>query len=135
MRVARPALRGGEHATLLVDNTGGMYSYLRSDSVENIVVALNNTGSAGTATIPVSAHLANGTVLTDILNGGTFIVSGGQIVAPVNARWGRILVAGGSGPVETPTPTATPTSTMTPTATPTTTPALAPRAYLPMVVR
>lgn len=143
IRNAHPALRGGEHTTLLVDNAGGLYSYLRSDAFEKIVVTLNNTGASGTATIPVSAHLANGTILTDVLNGGTYTVSGGQIVVSVSARWGRILVAGEPGPAETPTatptgtmtPTQSPTFTPTPTVTPTSTPTLLPRAYLPSVVR
>lgn len=152
IRNAHPALRGGEHTTLLIDNAGAQYSYLRSDASEQIVVALNNSASNGTAVIPVATHLADGTVLTDVLNGGTFMVSGGQISAPVNARWGRILVASGPAiptPTPTMTPTSTPTQTTTPTQTPTRTPtltvmptatstgqaALTPRVWIPLVVR
>ena len=120
IRNQHSALRGGSFTTLLKDAT--FYSFLRTDNGEKIVVILNNTGAAGTATVPVSSYLADGAVLTDLLNGGTVTVSGGNISTSVGAQWGRILrIADTTTP--TPTPTATPTVTGTPpTSTPTPTP-------------
>ncbi|MCX6032247.1 MAG: alpha-amylase family glycosyl hydrolase [Chloroflexi bacterium] len=124
IRNQHAALRGGDVQTLLIDDASYLYSYIRWDAAEKIVVALNNGGAGATAAIPVSAHLADGTVLTDLLNGGTVTVSGGQITLPVAAQWGGILwTAAGPVSTSTPTPTATasPTATATPTATPTAT--------------
>lgn len=94
IRRAHGALRGGEFETLLVDDAGHLYAFMRWDAQERIVVALNNGSAPGTATIPVADYLEDGTVLTDTLNGGTFAVSGGSLVVPLSARWGRILLAG-----------------------------------------
>ncbi len=98
IRNSHSALRGGDVQTLLVDDAGGLYSYLRSDASAKLVVVLNNKAAAGTATIPVSGILADGTTLTDLLDTGTrrgpestYTVSGGQVVVPVDGRWGRIL--------------------------------------------
>jgi glycosidase len=108
LRNAHPALRGGDFKTLLVDDTHRLYSYLRWDASESIVVALNNGDSAQTnIVIPIAPSLSNGTVLTDALNGGTYTVVDGSItIGNINSRWGVILVA---GPLNPPTPVA-PTS-------------------------
>ena len=100
LRNSYSALRGGDVQTLLVNDAAGLYSYLRSDGATKLVVVLNNKTAAGTATIPTSGILADGTTLTDLLNPATahapqnsYVVSGGQVVVPVDARWGRILLA------------------------------------------
>ncbi|MCS6844462.1 MAG: alpha-amylase family glycosyl hydrolase [Caldilineales bacterium] len=127
IRNANSAMRGGDVQTLLVDDANKIYSYIRWDANQKIVVVLNNdiTGASRSATIPVSSHLPDGTVLTDLLNPGyTVTVSGGNInIASVAGLWGRILLAAPSGtPTPTPTATHTPTPTHTPTAGPTPTP-------------
>ncbi len=140
IRMAHPALRGGNVTTLLVNDAAKLYSYLRWDAGEKIVIVLNNdiNGVSHSAAIPVSSYLDDGTVLTDLLDPGyTVTVSGGSLnVSSVTALWGRVLYAGVVSPptatatsTETPigaatatptgTPTATPTMTGTPTATPT----------------
>ncbi len=95
IRQAHPALRGGDVTTLLVDDASKIYSYLRWDASEKLVVVLNNdiNGASHGAALPVAAHLPDGTVLTDLLNPGyTVTVSGGNIsVTSVSALWGRIL--------------------------------------------
>ncbi len=93
LRNANSALRGGDDKTLLMDDTNHLYSYLRWDASQKIVVALNNGSGNVTATIPVGSDIANGTVMTDLLNGGTYTVSNGNVVVPVNAQWGVILRA------------------------------------------
>ncbi len=134
LRMTHPALRGGDVTTLLVDDPNKVYSYLRWDTNEKLVVVLNNdiNGVSHAATIPVSSYIPDGTVLTDLLNPGyTVTVSGGNIsVASVSALWGRILHAGQlSPPPPTATPTFTPTLSPTPaTATPTSTATATPTA-------
>jgi|GEM_PF-853086 len=88
------ALRGGEMETLLVDDTNHLYSFIRYDDSETIVVVLNNQEGGRTAVVPVAGYLTNGTVLTDTLNWGLLTVVDGAITVPVAGRWGRILVAG-----------------------------------------
>ncbi|MBI5841077.1 MAG: alpha amylase N-terminal ig-like domain-containing protein [Chloroflexi bacterium] len=123
LRKSYSALRTGnvQHG-LLVDDANGGYAFGRDDASNKIVVALNNNAAARTLTINVSGYVANGTMLTDVLNGSaTYTVSNGSVSVPVSARWGAVLVAGGSSPTATPTPipaTATPTP-IPPTATPT----------------
>ncbi len=97
IRMAHPALRGGDVSTLLMDDADRMYSYIRWDASERIVVVLNNdiNGASHSATIPVSSHLADGTLLTDLLDPNYAVtVSDGSInVSSVAALWGRVLVA------------------------------------------
>lgn len=91
IRNTHPALRGGEMSTLLQDDSADLFSFIRSKGDEKMVVVLKNTIGNGNAVIPVGSHLPNGTVLTDLLNGGTFTVTGGNITLSVNGQWGRIL--------------------------------------------
>ncbi len=118
IRNQNPALRGGDMTTLLIDGVNYLYSYLRWDANAKIVVVLNNSGSAASGVIPVAAHLPDGAVLTDLLDGGAFTVTGGNLNITVPARWGRILhINLASTPTPTPTATGGPTATPTPTAT------------------
>jgi glycosidase len=91
IRAANSALRGGDMKTLLINDTAHLYSYLRWDSTRKIVVAVNNSTTAAQAVIPVSSDIPDGTVLTDLLNGGTVTVSGGNVTVTVNGMWGVIL--------------------------------------------
>lgn len=93
LRNTYSALRRGDMATLLVSDASYLYSFIRWDATQSVVVVLNNGTSAANATIPVASYLADGTMLTDVLNGGTFTVAGGHITASVTGQWGRILVA------------------------------------------
>ncbi len=94
IRNAHAALRGGDMKTLLVDNSNHLYSFLRWNSSEQIVVVLKNTAGDGTqAVIPVSAYFPNGTVLTDTLNNNaTYVVNNGNLTLPVNGKWGAVLI-------------------------------------------
>jgi glycosidase len=105
LRNAHSALRGGDFKTLLVDDAKRIYSYLRWDETESIVVALNNGESAQTnIVIPIAPDLSNGAVLTDALNGGAYTVVDGSItIGNITSRWGVILV---TGPLNPPTPVA-----------------------------
>ena len=113
IRNAHPALRGGELLTLLVDDGNKLYSYIRYDASETIVVVLNNGDNATTATVPVADFLLDGTGLVDLIGGGNYTVSGGSItVSNLAGKWGVILyTATVSQP--TATYTSTPTATLT----------------------
>ncbi|MBI2332671.1 MAG: hypothetical protein HYU84_11020, partial [Chloroflexi bacterium] len=120
LRKTYPALSTGNvNHGLLIDDANGSYAFGRDDASDKFVIALHNNASARTLVINVSGYVANGTVLTDVLNGNTtYTVSSGTVSVPVLARWGAILMVGGSAPTPTPTNTPIPaTATPTPTAT------------------
>ena len=116
IRNNHPALRGGEVNTLLISDAQNLYSYIRWNENETLVVVLNNGGSMQSAVVPVGSYLSDGAVLTDLLNGGTVTVSNGEINLSVSGLWGAILHID-SAPVATATPTASPTPSQTPTLT------------------
>jgi len=91
LRRTYPALSSGDVATLLVNDASKLYGYRRWKGTQEAVVVLNNGTANQTATVNVS-HLANGTVLTDVLNGGSYTVSNGQLTLPVAAQSGVVLV-------------------------------------------
>ncbi len=140
IRNGNSALRGGTLNTLLVNDSLNLYSYIRTDASQKIVVILNNGGSNRSAVVNVSAYLANGAVVNDLLNGNAqYVVSGGNLTVPVNSLWGAILRACTTCATPTPVgPTATRTRTPTPggptatrTRTPTTGPTATPGAINP----
>ena len=94
IRGTHPALRGGEMETLLVEDAAHLYSFVRWNADEKVVVLLNNGPAGQTATVPLAEHLANGAVLTDTLTGQTYTVADGEVVVPLPGHWGAILVAG-----------------------------------------
>lgn len=96
IRNTYPALRTGSRTTLYRHNDNGTYAYRRTDGSDNIVVAMNNSDSSRSLTIPnlpgVSLGISNGTVLVDLLGGGTYTVSSGQINLNLGAMTGAVLV-------------------------------------------
>jgi hypothetical protein len=56
------------------------------------IVAVNNDTAAHDLAIDLTGYVPEGTVLTDVLNGTTTIVTGGQVTVNVAGRWGAILV-------------------------------------------
>lgn len=91
VRNGHSALRGGYFKSLMADNTSHVLSFLRWNGSEKIVVALNNGGSNSTVDITVAGDIPDGTVLNNLLNGGTVTVSGGKVHVTVNSKWGVIL--------------------------------------------
>ena len=88
---------GNVRHALLIDDANGSYAFGRDDASNKFVVALNNNASARTLTINVSGYVADGTILTDLLNGNaTYTVSGGSVSVPVAARWGSMLRVSGT---------------------------------------
>jgi glycosidase len=94
IRKNHSALRTGDFRTLLTDDTNLVYSFGRSDASEKMVVALNNnTATVGSISINVSGYIANGTVLTNALTGGTYTVSNGAVVVTGLAAKGAVILS------------------------------------------
>ena len=93
IRNRHPALRTGSFDTLLIDDANALYAYGRRLGDDVAVVVINRDAAAHTVTVDVSGYLADGTVLADALNGGTYAVGSGQIVvSDLDGLWGAILV-------------------------------------------
>jgi len=92
------ALRTGSFETLLTGDTSSSstdnntFAFARVGGGQTAVVALNNGGATNTASIPVAAYFADGTVLQDALGGATFTVSGGNVSVTLAARSGAVLL-------------------------------------------
>lgn len=98
-----PALRTGAFTTLLTGDTtasatdNNTFAFARTDAANKIIVVMNNGTTLNTATIPVGAYFANGTVLSDALGvsslspSGTHTVSGGNITVTLPARSGAVI--------------------------------------------
>lgn len=103
LRRGYPALRTGNFTPLLTGDTtastsdNNTYAFARTDAINKIIIVMNNGTTANTATIPVGAYFANGTVLTDALGNsslapdGTHTVSNGNITVTLPARSGAII--------------------------------------------
>ena len=98
MRKQFAALRDGSFETLLTGDTtpsaadNNTYAFARVSGASRAVVALNNGTAANTATVPVAAHFADGTSLTDVLGGATYTVTGGSVTVTLAARGGVVLL-------------------------------------------
>ena len=117
-RSSHESWEDGSFIPIVTDNTNDVFAYARflldansignaggiSDSDAALVVFNKNTSNE-TITLPAyQASITNGTTLTDIVNGGTYTVSGGDVT---------ITLPGDTGAVLTPSPT-----TVQPTAAP-----------------
>jgi alpha-glucosidase len=86
------ALRTGSFMSLLTDDTQHLYAYGRFDATHRIAVALNNDSVTHTVTVPVwQLSMANGSTVTDLLSGGQYTVSNGNVVVSVQGHYGAIL--------------------------------------------
>ncbi|MFP4346384.1 MAG: alpha-amylase family glycosyl hydrolase [Anaerolineales bacterium] len=93
IRNEHSALRGGEYQRLLAANN--VYAFARWDGEQTVIVALRNIDGNTGVTLPVDAYFDDGTSLTDVLNGGTYAVSGGNVQVTVGGKWGVVLVGPG----------------------------------------
>jgi alpha-glucosidase len=119
-------LTSGSLKTLIggVNEANSTFAFGRWDSTGAALVGLNNSDSPQNITLNAfDLSLPDGTVMTDIVNGGNYTVTAGAItVNGVAARNGVVLIPANVNPTATPTPTATNTAIVTPTNTPTATP-------------
>ena len=103
LRRGHPVLRTGNFAPVLMGDLtasstdNNTFAFARFDAGEKIIVVMNNGTLANTATIPVGAYFADGTVLTDALGSSSFVpnaaftVSGGNITVNLPAGSGAII--------------------------------------------
>jgi hypothetical protein len=98
------SLRQGAFVTLLTgdtqdpNNAPNTYAFARVVQGDvSAVVAMNNGGATNNATIPVTGIYSDGTLLYDVLSGGTFSVNAGAVKVSLAARAGVLLVPGPIG--------------------------------------
>jgi glycosidase len=104
-RSAHPALRTGSFDTLLVDDASNLYAYgrLAPDYSDAAVVIINRASSVQTVTVSVDGYLPEGAQFEDVLNGGSYMVSGGALTVPdVPGRSGALLVLASTIPAAPP---------------------------------
>ncbi|OFZ22158.1 MAG: hypothetical protein A2X94_08885 [Bdellovibrionales bacterium GWB1_55_8] len=93
IRRSSNALSAGKYETLLTDNARRIFAFRRFHGSEQAWVFLNRGKSKSAVRIEVGNRLAQGTVLRDVLNGGTAVVRDGYLEAPdLEPLWGRIFV-------------------------------------------
>jgi len=92
LRNANSFLRTGSFDRLWTHNADGTYAYGRKDASGAAVVAANKDTVEHTLVIDLAGYIPEGTVLTDALNGGTYVVTGGKVWPSIPARWGAILL-------------------------------------------
>jgi len=94
-RNAHPALRTGELIPLLLDDTNGIYAYLRlmADDSDAALVILNRTDSAQTVSVNLSGYVANGAAWTELLTSAGYSVGANGVITVNNvpATGGAIL--------------------------------------------
>jgi hypothetical protein len=101
LRRSYGALRGPALSVLMADDAKNLLAYARSDGAEMAIVVVNNGLADRVAAVAVAGQLANGTVVSDVLNAGAqYTVSNGVLTVPVAGLSGAVLVgpAGGEAP-------------------------------------
>jgi glycosidase len=98
LRKQYPVLRDGSFVTLLTGDTQqssaapNTYSYARVLSGNIAVVAMNNSSTSNSATIPVSGLITDGTQLQDAISGTTYTVAGGTVSITLAPLTGVVLL-------------------------------------------
>lgn len=107
LRRTNPALSTGVYETLLMGDLtpsasdNNTFAFVRAQGNNKVLVIMNNGATANTATIPVGAYFADGTVLTNALGGGALaekaalgstIVTGGNITVTIPPRSGAVFL-------------------------------------------
>lgn len=108
LRRTHPALSTGVFETLLMGDItpsatdNNTFAFIRAQGNDKVLVIMNNGATANTATIPVGAYFADGTILNDALGnsslangknafGGVQTVIGGNVTVTIPARSGAVL--------------------------------------------
>ncbi len=91
---------------LIIDDANKLYGFARTNTTQTALIALNRDSASHTASFTglnaAPYSLPDGTVLVDVLNGGTYTVTGGAVTPSVNPAWGVILLE--QAEVDTPEP-------------------------------
>ena len=98
IRNANPVLQDGDvQHGLVIDDANKLYGFGRTNGSDTALIALNRDGVVHDVTFSglkgAPYNLADGTELVDALNGGVYVVVGGEVAVPANPTWGAILLA------------------------------------------
>ena len=86
------ALRTGSFITLITDDANHIYAFGRFDASHRIAVVLNDGSAAQTVTVPASQlSMVDGSIVTDLLTGNTYTVTGGNVTLTVAGEYGAVL--------------------------------------------
>ena len=98
LRKQYPVLQNGSFVTLLTGDTqqpgaaANTYAYARVLNSNIAVIAMNNSTSSNSATIPIDGLAADGTQLQDAISNATYTVSGGNISLTLSPLTGVVLL-------------------------------------------
>jgi len=98
LRKQYPVLRDGSFVTLLTGDTQqpgtapNTFAYARVLNGTVAIVAMNNSTSSNTASIPVDGLAADGTALQDAISGATYTVDGGNVSVTLGPLAGVALL-------------------------------------------
>lgn len=87
MRKSRASLRRGEYTRVHLDETHGVYAFVRTLGVEKTLVVLNLSGKSVTLDLPVQTLWHDGETLRSLLDHHPFTVNGGKLHLNLPA-WG-----------------------------------------------
>jgi len=93
IRKSYPVLTVGTLETRVVDDARNIYVLVRKHNSTVAILAYNNGDTPQTITINVSDLIADGTVLTDVLNNESYTVSGGEITVQTKGMWANIMLS------------------------------------------
>ncbi len=87
-----PALRRGNFRSLMRHNNNRTFAYLREDSRDKIMVVMNNNTRPQDVAIETGRLNVPDGILTDLIDGTTFPIQGGQMVfSAMPPKTGRVL--------------------------------------------
>ncbi len=94
LRAGNAILRTGELTFLLTNDTDRTMAYARRTGDSLAIVAVNpDTAGAHTLTIPLDGYLRDGVHFTDVINGGSYTSTGGELQVTLPALGGALLLA------------------------------------------
>ncbi|MEO7663687.1 MAG: alpha-amylase family glycosyl hydrolase, partial [Candidatus Limnocylindrales bacterium] len=91
-RAAHESLRSGDLEFILADDAAGTLGYVRRTDNEASVVALNIGSEDRTLDLDVTGRIPDGTILTDVIAGGTATVGGGHVSVALGPLGASVLV-------------------------------------------
>ena len=100
LRKQHSALRTGARVSLYRHNADGTMAYRRTDASGSVLVALNNSDSTRTLSVPnlpgATLNWPDGTLVEDKLSGATYTVTAGKVNLTLAALKGAVLVPVGT---------------------------------------
>jgi glycosidase len=90
-RKSRASLRRGEYTRVIVDETHGLYAFVRSLGAEKTLVVLNISEKPVNLRLSVNSHWGDGQILHSLLDHRPFPVSSGKVHLTLPA-WGGLYL-------------------------------------------